>query len=514
MTAPASEPVQQIAQELDAEYVGVGRRGTVYRAPARRRCYRLIPRAELSADHRDELTRWQDQPGRSGLAPVVFAGADGDQRRLGGRWYQVVCYETAARRSLADALADFEPARRVDAVVTALLALPRWWESLGPGMLPMPADIVLTDAGPQLLPLPCWGSPSFSELLAGPERVLHLAPCVARGQAEMGRAEDLFSLAIAALRCFGTSPETDPERLLHRVACAVAPSGERLEGRLPVWMRRVGAIRAALDELRELTSPAAATKPGGDGDVAWLARRLQRARDAMDPVTAVQSLRDAGEPGQALSLARAIVVDDPRYDVLVLAANIAYKDAGAPLEALTLLDRAVQVDPDRVEAYEEQISVIGDLWTSVLALLTDAIDDSFTRRLDTTIQTAFRRLPQSLRGNHAPAMVGHLIRQGKLREANAFAHQWLYDGDRLMWWKFDLMLAYATTFLLLDRLDDAEQVAGEIKRGLRLVQANKSMDASVVHENGLLLAQFEVALRHARGTDSEHDADGSEEREA
>lgn len=492
MTAPGGdqgEPIGLIAQELDAEYVGVGRRGTIYRAPARRRCYRLIPRAELSADHRDELKRWQHKGSAPGLAPVV--PADGDQQRLGGRWYQVVCYETGARRSLADAIADPDPAARVDAVVAALRALPGWWESPGPGMVPMPADILLTDDGPELLPLPCWGAPSFTELLSGPERVLHLAPDLARGQLAVGREEDLFSLAAAALRCFGTSQDAGAERLLHRAACAVAPSGERLDGRLPVWMRRVGPIRAVLDDLCELTTARRGV------DVHWLADRLQRARDAMDPVAAVQALRDAGEPHQALSLARAVLVDDPHYDVLVLAARIAYLDTAEPLEALTLLDRAVEADPDRVEAYAEQMSVIaiGELWTMVLSMLSDAIDDSFTRRLDTTVQTAFHQLPHALRGKHAPAMASHLIRQGLFREANAFAHKWLHDGNTLAWWRFDLMIAYATTFWLLDMRAEAEEVGDVIRQGLRRVRDNRSMETEAIDLYELLLIGLEEEMR-------------------
>jgi hypothetical protein len=493
MTAPGDEPVGLIAQELDAEYVGVGRRGTLYRAPARQRCYRLIPRAELSADHRDELKRWQQRGARPGLAPVVPADAAGDQQRLGGRWYQVVCYETGARRSLADAIADPDPASRVDALVTAMRALPGWWESLGPGMVPMPADIMLTDTGPELLPLPCWGAPSFTELLSGPERVLHLAPDLARGQTAVGREEDLFALAAAALRSFGTSPDADAERLLHRAACAVAPSGERLDGRLPVWMRRVGPIRAVLDDLCELT-----TAPRrGDVEVTWLADRLQRARDAMDPVAAVQALRDAGEPDQALSLARTVLIDDPHYDVLVLAATIAYQDTAAPLEALTLLDRAVEADPERVEAYAEQMSVIaiGELGTMVLSLLSDAIDDSFTRRLDTTVQTAFHRLPHALRRKHAPAMASHLIRKGRYREANAFVHKWLYDGKTLTWWRFDLVLAYSTTFWMLGRRAEATQVGEVMRQGLKRVRENGSMETATIDLYELLLMQLEEEMR-------------------
>jgi hypothetical protein len=183
--------------------------------------------------------------------------------------------------------------------------------------------------------------------------------------------------------------------------------------------------------------------------------------------------------------------------VLVLAAEIA-KDMNMPLDALTVLERAVQVDPGRSEAYAEQLSVISDLWTAVLGLLNDAIDDSFTRRLDTTLETAFDRLPESMRGDHAHAMADHLIRRGRVGQANEFAYRWLYEGGTLKWWRFDLMLAYAMSFLLLDRVDQAERLVDVIKKGLAQVRANRSMDPPLVHEYGLRLARFEVRVRNAR----------------
>jgi tetratricopeptide (TPR) repeat protein len=266
-------------------------------------------------------------------------------------------------------------------------------------------------------------------------------------------------------------------------------------------MRRVGPIRAVLDDLCELTT----VPRRGDIDVIWLADRMQRARDAMDPVAAVQALRDAGEPDQALSLARAVLVDAPHYDVLVLAATIAYQDTAAPLEALTLLDRAVEADPERVDAYAEQMSVIaiGDLWKMVLSLLSDAIDDSFTRRLDTIVQTAFHRLPHALRGKHAPAMASHLILQGRAREANTFVHKWLYDGKTLTWWRFDLVLAYATTFWMLGRRTEAVQVGEVMRQGLKRVRENGSMETAMIDLYELLLMQLEDEMRRTDGFEEE-----------
>ncbi|MFE0099025.1 hypothetical protein [Streptomyces sp. NPDC059009] len=497
MTAPAGEPVGLIARELGAEYAGVGLWGTLYRAPGRQRYYRLIPRAELGADQRAQLRQLQDRPRRAAVAPVVPGGRDGDQRAFNGSWYQVVCYESAAQRSLTDALTDPDPARRVAAVVAALRTAPRWWEALGFGLLPMPADIVLTEAGPVLLPLPSWGVPSLTELFDRPERATYLAPALVCGRTEAGRAEDVFALAVTALRCFDAFPEDTSERMLHRAACSAAAAGERSAGRLPAWMQSMEPIREVLDDLRELVGQGAARR-ASDTAASELADRLSRARDAMDPLAAMRALRSSGEFGQALDLARAVLVDEPGYDVLMLAANIAHKDLLNPLEALSLLDRAVQIDSARAEAYAEQISVIGDFWTAVLGLLTDAIDGSFTRRLDTTVRTAFHRLPPSRRRDHAHAMAGHLIRQGRIEEANAFAHQWLHDGSTLMWWQFDLMLDYALTFLLLGRIKQAEIVAAETKKGLRHVRENRSMDPAKVHEAGLGLAQLEIQLHALR----------------
>jgi hypothetical protein len=214
----------------------------------------------------------------------------------------------------------------------------------------------------------------------------------------------------------------------------------------------------------------------------------------------MRALREDGQPGEALDLARAVLVDESDYDVLVLAANIAYRDLFAPLEALSMLDRAVQIDSGRPEAYAEQISVIGGFWTAVVGLLTDAIDGSFTRRLETTIRTAFHRLPPSQRRSHAHTMAGHLIQRNRLQEANTFAHQWLYEGGTLMWWQFDLMLDYGETFLRLGHIEQAEQVAAQVKKGLARVRENRSMDPAEIHEPGLRLARFEVQLHEVRRT--------------
>ncbi|MEU9111258.1 hypothetical protein AB0D04_05500, partial [Streptomyces sp. NPDC048483] len=355
MTTAVGDPTRVIEEELQAEYAGVGWWGSLYRAPRRRRWYRLIPVEEVSGEQRAELVAWQTRPRRPDLVPVVREER-GEQRQFGDRWFQIVSYETDAGRSLADALTEREPAHRVASVAAALRAFPGWREGIGPGFVPLPADIVLAGHRPLLLPLPAWGPPSLGEIFAAPERMAHLTPEAARGLPHGGRDPGVYALGVAALRCFETPPDGDPERLLQRSACAGVFGRQRRDSRLPSWMRRVKPVQTALEELANLTGLRAAGL--GDADPRLLADALDAARHAMDPVTAVRSLRAAGEPRRAVGLAHAALVDRPGYALLLLAAEIAHQDLKEPLEALSLLERAVQADPERTEACAAQLSII------------------------------------------------------------------------------------------------------------------------------------------------------------
>ncbi|MEV1077563.1 hypothetical protein AB0I98_04810 [Streptomyces sp. NPDC050211] len=490
MTTSVDERTKAVEEELDAEYAGVGWWGSVYRAPRRRRWYRLIPAEEISGEQRADLVAWQTRPRRRELVPVV-SGERGEQRQVGGHWFQVVSYETDARRSLADALGDPEPADRVAAVAAVLRVYPDWRRAIGTGLVPLPADIVLTeDRGPLLLPLPPWGAPPLGLLFGEPARIAHLAPEAARGRLPLDRDPGLYALVVAARRCFENLPEDEPGRLLQRAACAAVFTDEE---RLPSWMRRVEPVRAVRDRLRELTGPGAAN-PGSE-EAGRLADALDAARRAMDPVTAVRTLRTTANPRMAVGLAHAALVDRADYGLLLLAAEIAREDLREPLEALSLLERAVQADPRRPEAYAAQLSIIGGLWSVLQGRLAQAAAGSFMERLNATARTAFQRLPEDQQREYAHEMARCLIGQGAYAEANAHVHTWLHDsGKTLMWWRFDLMLDYAETFLLLGRRADAAKVAEQVRAGLRRMRDNREMSADEIHEHGMRLAELDRRL--------------------
>ncbi|MFI9169945.1 hypothetical protein [Streptomyces lincolnensis] len=504
MTTVDGDCTKAVEEELDAEYAGVGWWGSLYRAPRRRRWYRLVPVEEISAQQRVELAAWQARPRRPDLVPVV-PGERGDQRQFAGRWFQVVCYESDARRSLADAIAEDAPVDRAEAVADVLRAFPGWREAIGPDLVALPADVVLAGHRPLLLPLPGWGPPSLGEVFAEPERLAHLTPEAVRGLPPGDRAPGLYALGVLARHIFETLPDDDTARLFRRAACGAVFDDRRSDGRLPSWMRKVEPVRAVRELLRDLTGPRPSHQRATDP--LYLADALDEARRAMDPKTAVRSLRARGEPRRAVALAHAALVDRPDYDLVLLAAEIARADLREPLEALSLLERAVQADPGRPEAYAQQLSSIAGLWSAVLGRLADATHGSFTERLHTTAHTAFDRLPPGTRGDKAHEMARCLIALGRFEEANRFVHHWLNellpDGTkRLMWWRFDLMLDYADTFLLLDRDDSAAQVAEEVRKGLRRVRENGQMGPREIHEHGMRLADFDRTLLAKRNRET------------
>lgn len=491
----APETVELLSGELDAEYAGVGMRGLLFRSPRRRRYHRVILNDQLNAAQRSELGAWRHRPRRAGLAPIV-QGDQGDQREVGGRWFQIVTYETAAEGNLAERIAAEDPRRRLRAIEGVLRSLPDWWKGIGHGVLPTPADIVFDRGVPVLLPLPPWGVPPIGEFLSERERVLHLSPDTARGIRGPGRADDLFTLAIAALRCIDDLPEEEPGMMLRMAGCADLSSARRCSSRLPLWMSRTDPVEEVRALLRRLSGPDGRRR--SECDPSEVAEAIRSARKAMDPLTALRTLRTEREFRRAVDLAHAVLLDDPDYEVMTLAADIASTDLRSPLEALSFLERAVQADPDRTDAYKAQLSLVFEPATSVLSGFHAAVDASFSRRLDQTVKVAFDRLPQRERQERAHDMAAHLLRRGELAEANVFAHQWLHNGPTLKWWEFDLMLDYGESFRLLGMEEPAEQVAAQVKQGLRRVRENGQMSQREIHRHGMRLAAFEVALRSGR----------------
>ncbi|MEV6349501.1 hypothetical protein [Actinoplanes sp. NPDC051851] len=476
--------------ETETVAVGDGMWGGIHSRAGRRRCYRLIPTDELVASQRGRLDDLRKRARWTGVAPLV-ENEEGDVVERDGRYYDVVTYELEVDATLAALVAGPRPEQRLAAVAAALRALPGWWGRVE-GMIPAGADIVFALGRPHLLELPAWGVPSIGTLLRSPERIPYLAPEIVRGAAGPDRAADVYALTVTALRCLVEAPDAEPERLLGWAAAGRPEDGP---SRLPPWMRQVGAVTGTIDYLRGVLAAGHTERLGTDP--AAIADRLDECRESMDPLVAVRRLRAGGNPERALHLAHTILLTDPSYELLVLAAELSYQDLHAPqpLEAWDLLERAVRLQQGRREAYVTQFALVSRFRRDLAGRLSDAVDPSFAERMDATVRTAFAHLPADGtdgQGARAHDLAVYLLDRGHAEEANRTAYAWLTGSGRLEWWRFDLMLDYAASFMLLDRLAEAESVTETIRQGLQKVRANQSMRSAEIGEYGRRLN----ALRH------------------
>jgi tetratricopeptide (TPR) repeat protein len=498
LAADSSERLEVEAEDgsVQLDRVGPSLWGCVYRSVDGRRYYRIIPSADgITAEMRDEMRRWQDRPRQPGIAPVVEVG----QTSADGRSCLLVRYDIDAPDTLLEALAGDDPAARVRAVAAAARALPGWWGRVGVGLVPMPSDVLLREQVPYLLAMPRWGIPDVGAFFGEPGRVQQLPPEIVCGRAgeAWANASDLYALGVTLLRCFTRLPDDDAEQTFAHIASGTAFTPERCESTLAFWLQRVEPVQAAVALARHLIDPSPKVRSAVDPMA--LAEQLDACATAMNAVAAVTELWSGGEPREAMDLAQNILVDEPSYELYVLAGTVSWRGLRNSLEALSLFEKAIAIDPVRTEAYAEEVEMIGSLRDDIIAQLAAAVDPSFADRLDTTMWNAFNRLPPDRQQAAEPDLARYLLDRGQFARASQFAYGRLHDADgKLHWWNFDMMLAYAEAFLELDHLDDAEGVLARIKSGLAKVRANKTVRETRIQELGSRLAQLELRAHERR----------------
>jgi hypothetical protein len=475
--------------------VGPSLRGSVYRSRVRPFFYRLWPIAETPLDLRHEMAEWVRQPRRAGLAPVLEAVQDY------GEGVFFLRYEAGPQRSLAEALGDPDPGVRLAHVARVMGALPTWWKTLGQGLLPMPADILLShDGAPSLLPMPNRLLPTADAVFGEPVRGLYLAPEIVRGlQGSPSESSDLYALGVVLLGCFYEIPAARAEESLWRTANGTVFDSTRLVAKLPFWLEGLMATHKAIGACRHLVEWSAEAR--SRTNPADLSRDLLQWSQRMEAVRAVTDLRVSGHPREALSLLKDILLEHDSFDLLLLAGRIAAEDLGHQLEAVDFFEKAMEREPGRPEPYQEQLRAIMPLVTDgipgeLLVLLGG--QGTAVAKLDALLERDFRRLPAERQAEHEEGMALYLLSRGQFQDAVRFIHPRLFQGSTWAWWKLGMNLSFAEALTGQGRLGEAAEHLQQMKGKFQKARENRTIPEEEIHRHGRHLAEIEADILKRR----------------
>jgi tetratricopeptide (TPR) repeat protein len=437
------------------------------------------------------------RPRQPQIAPVVAA----DQCTIEGQSYYWVRYEILPEQTLSELLEDPDPITRLHAVELVLNAIPSWWTRLHTGLLPMPADIVFAHKSPHLLALPFLGWPTIDSLRAVPERICHIAPEVLRGDQDRIWPEnvDLYSFGAMVVRgVFDVRLQHHVRDLLTATANGTLFDNGALNPRLPQWAMRIGSLSDVCKALSRTVS--ADPTERGILPPQKLAAMIEATRGYLDPGRTIDALRASGEPEKAFDIVQEVLIDQASYDYLVLAGTIAAEDLDRPLEAIGFFERALNMSPDRSEAYHYQLDLL--LGKTVIIILTSLFEDpsGILPKLDRMIERDFAAVEIKERYQSVAGVGSYFIKRKLYEKAAHLIYPYLTDDDTFLWWEFPRTLAYTEALIGMGRLDDASDFLKDIKNRLVKVLDEARMDPELVRKyqreaNRLEILQVEEAAR-------------------
>lgn len=390
---------------------------------------------------------WTRHPAAAFLAPITDDGQAQIASDEQASWYYVR-YDVPYATTLVDILAGPDVWARLDAIILVLYRMYGWWRDLRPGLLPSAADIVFDAANrPLLLPTPAWRYPDFGALAAEPSRALSLAPEYLRGVRTDIRPEalDRFAVGALALQAFRGAPVLhDIESDLLRVA--TGGIWQELTSRIPFWLQRLPATVEAEGAVRQLLTPDVDAR--SSVDLLQVARTLENCRRRMEPVRAVRELLEGHRADDAYALLNDILLVDSSGEMLLAAAEVAVQ-CHRLLDAVDLLERALDRPPQPIEAYRLQFEILtsaeGRADLDDALALEPSLGDYLDARLSRNLTVLDAAMPAF---DWEDGMIGHLAWRGKLVEAARFIYTRLFDEKQVfLWWKFPLRFKYVRTLV-------------------------------------------------------------------
>lgn len=502
--------VAELADTIDLD-VGSGKKdqltrlgpsmwGYIYQSKKRPACYRLIPMSEASIERRDLARQWMDKPRKRAVAPIVNIG----QIFLNGTPFFFIEYEIAFEQSWVHIINSpkipFD--LRLQYAILILREFSKWRSLLNNNsqdyLLPMPADIVFLDSVPHLLAIPCWGKLDVEALFAEPQRSLYIAPEYIRGCDNQiwGSNIDIYAIGASICQCVYQLSATEyPERLLTRIATSTLLRPQSRRTRLPFWLEKVDICEELLADIRQTIHPDLRIR--SSVDPARLANRLSLYIQNMKPEVLIESLIGSGRPEDALALLQNILFEQNSYDHLVKAAQIAEDHLGRTLEAIDLLERAIDLEPKVLTAYDNQLKLL------LLLAISKKNFGMTGDQIDIRIWRNFEAISTDRKQNYEVELANYLLLQHNYKKAAEFIYSRLLDGQKYLWWKFDLTIAYAKSLLETGQYDDATAQINNIKHNLNKVRQNRTLTDYEVNRYGSMVAEIEVDLFKRRKSASQ-----------
>lgn len=447
---------------VDLRLLGPSAQGWVCTTRTRDACYRLLAIGsghsatreceDTPVERRESFRGWMNgapsappwtaNPAAHYLAPITHEG----QAQLPGHdhrgWYYVrygICYTA----SLSEILAGSDPRARLDAVILVLYRIQGWWRDLRRGLIPFATDIVFdADKRPFLLPTPAWKHPDVGSFFVEPMRALSLAPEYLRGMTgtESDGNLDRFALGAICLQAFRKICHvSDFEHCM--LQAATRKIWESLAPNLPFWLQRLPATSESEILVRRLMAPAPSDRAAVS--LPQLIRTLEGCRRQMEPANTVREFLKRGRADEAYSLLQDILLVDDSYTMLLLAAEVAWQSK-RPLEAIDLLERAIDLGVGDIAAFRQQFQILmsEDCRDRIHDLLQQHPD--LGSRIDDKVWRDFLVLDeQDPSPEWENEFVDHMIWRGMEVHAVPFIYQRLFDEQRIfLWWKFPLRFDY------------------------------------------------------------------------
>jgi tetratricopeptide (TPR) repeat protein len=214
-----------------------------------------------------------------------------------------------------------------------------------------------------------------------------------------------------------------------------------------------------------------------------LASRLDTYRVQLTPEAVINSLKYNGKYQEAFSTIQDILLDNTTYDLLLLAGSIAKENLKKTLEGIDYFERAISRDPEKINAYEMQL-------LTILETIHEIGEKSVQELIKYKLRD-FDKLPPEKQKTYEVKTARWLITQKAYKEALKFIYPRLFEGDKFLWWNFDMNIAYTEILIKLNKLNDAQKNLNEIKKCLQKVKSNKSIEPEEIKKAETQIKLFE-----------------------